>query len=105
MMGKTSRSDRSQETPETEEEGKTSIFQRLFAPGSVDTSVSSQSNEDDSAGSETNLSTLSGSSGESDDGSSDNSDSEGGLQRFDRELRAKHRGACKNMTVRKTVEI
>jgi hypothetical protein len=79
------------------ESGKVgSIFQRLFAPQSVDTSVSSASDDDESLGSQSNCSTISGSSGESGESSCSSLQS---IQLFDRELRAKHRSACKNMTV------
>jgi hypothetical protein len=101
------------ETAETEEaassadELKTGIFQQFFSPGTAETS-GSESNDEGSAGSETRLSTLSASTG-----SMDSSDGEHGhghrrqsrkpsknSYKFDVELRARHRGACKNMTVR-----
>lgn len=82
---------------EDKESGKASMFERLFAPHSVGTSVSSESDDDDhSLGSQSNQSTISGSSEESGESSVSSVDS---IQRFDRELRAKHRAACKNMTV------
>lgn len=95
-MGKRNSDDQSQNSGETTEPEKASMFERLFAPASLDTSVSSHSDDDQSMGSKSNLSTLSGST----DGSGDSSDSSSaGIRQFDRELRAKHRGACKNMTV------
>jgi hypothetical protein len=97
---KKTKATRSLETAESEEEAKAgSIFQRLFAPASVGTSYSQD--DDGSAGSETHLSTLSAStaSHDSSDGETENQDSKVDLQKFDRELRARHRGACKNMTV------
>lgn len=72
------------------------MFQRLFAPQSADTSVSSASDDERSTESRSRVSTLSGST----EGSDDSSCSSRSDQRFDRELRAKHRGASKNMMVR-----
>ena len=78
------------------ESPKASMFERFFAPASADTSVSSASDEERSFDSRSHVSTLSGSSDGSDESSCSSSSS---AQRFDRELRAKHRSACKNMTV------
>ena len=78
------------------ETAKASMFERLFAPASVDTSVSSASDDERSFDSRSHVSTLSGSSDGSDESSCSSSST---AQRFDRELRAKHRSACKNMTV------
>jgi len=82
-----------------EEEG---FFGRLFSPGTVDTDVSGSgddSQSDGSFGSRTFCSNtdISASETETDMSSSEESTSSD-LIRFDRELRAKHRGACKNMT-------
>lgn len=77
------------------EEVKASIFQRLFAPASAGTSYSQD--DDGSAESEANLSTLSVSTASHD--TRDEETEKTGLQKFDRELRTRHRGACKNMTV------
>lgn len=78
------------------ESPKGNMFERLFAPQSADTSVSSATDDDRSLDSRSNLSTLSGSSNDSDNSSCSSARS---TQRFDRELRAKHKNACKNMTV------
>lgn len=79
------------EGEETEEEvadgQDKSIFHQFFAPGSLDTSVSSDDQSEDSR-----LTSSSGDSGASSCSSS--------VLRFDRDLRAKHRAACKQMTVR-----
>jgi hypothetical protein len=90
----------SYEADSIEEEAKPSIFTRLFGEtGSAASSYShSDDDEDDTLDTDTKLSTRSGSSNET----SDNDETEDGdreLARFDRDLRAKHRGACKNMTV------
>jgi len=84
-----------------EEEG---FFGRLFSPGTVDTDVSGNSGEEDSAfddsiDSGTIYTDMTGGSQSESDGSSDASTTGSTMMRFDRELRAKHRGACKNMTV------
>lgn len=79
------------------DEGKPSFFSGLFAPGSADTSGSSS--DDDSAGSSTNQSTLSDSEDETDTLTQTTASKGAALERFDRELRAKHRAACKSMTV------
>jgi len=85
-----------------EEDG---FFSRLFfSPGSVDTDVSGSDDDDDESQSEGTLgtrtycSTVSASETESDMSGSDEDSTSPDLIRFDRELRAKHRGACKNMT-------
>jgi hypothetical protein len=83
------------ESEEEVEEVKASIFQRLFAPASAGTSYSQD--DDGSAESEANLSTLSVSTASHD--SRDEESEKTGLHKFDRELRTRHRGACKNMTV------
>lgn len=86
-----------------EEDG---FFSRLFfSPGSVDTDVSGSDDDGDESQSEGTLgtrtycSTVSASETESDMSGSDEDSTSPDLIRFDRELRAKHRGACKNMTV------
>ena len=90
--------DTSEKAEKAEKEtAKASMFERLFAPASVDTSVSSAASDDErSLDSHSHVSTLSGSSDGSDESSCSSSSS---AHRFDRELRAKHRSACKNMTV------
>ena len=93
-----SKSYASEESEEREEGGKT-MFQRIFMGGSGGSSES----YDDSVGSAT-LDTDSASEytggDQTDDGSDGPEEESGrGMQKFDRELRAKHRAACKNMTV------
>ena len=85
-----------------EEEG---FFGRLFSPGTVDTDVSGD-DDSESAGTSDDSATfltdekLSASESESDMSSDgDEASTSSSLIRFDRELRAKHRSACKNMTV------
>lgn len=84
---------------ETEELG---FFDRLFSPGTIDTDVSCDDDTDfdgdTSVGSETIFTNTSGQSRGSDSGQSSTGSN---LIRFDKELRAKHRSACKNMTVGK----
>jgi len=96
-MGRSRKQESSPASFDTQEKDsdKGSMFQRLFAPMSADTSVSSASDER-SLESHSNVSMMSGSSNGSDESSCSSSRS---AQRFDRELRAKHRGACKYMTV------
>ena len=76
-----------------------SMFERLFAPLNTDTSCSS----DDGTGSGSASRTLSKFStiDDSSDGSyEDTTITSYETQIFDRDLRTKHRTACKNMTVR-----
>jgi hypothetical protein len=83
------------------------IFERLFGRSSaseVSTTSYSISDEDDSIGSDTNTrqSTLSETDTASDiasESAAELTKDERLLLRFDRELRSKHRGACKAMTV------
>ena len=85
-----------------EDEG---FFGRLFSPGTVDTDVSgdddsvSDGSSDDSATifTDEKMSASESESGMSSDGEEASTSSS--MIRFDRELRAKHRSACKNMTV------
>lgn len=89
---------------EKEAEG---FFGRLFSPGTVDTSVSEESRgeydsefDDDSAESGTFGTDVSGDSKYDDSDESSGASSTGSsIVRFDKELRAKHRAACKSMTV------
>eukprot|EP00934_Nitzschia_sp_Nitz4_P001517 Nitzschia sp. Nitz4//scaffold149_size55946//37788//39427//NITZ4_006600-RA/size55946-augustus-gene-0.72-mRNA-1//-1//CDS//3329536827//1517//frame0 len=81
----------SHQSEEETEPQKATMFERLFSPASADTSVSSRSDDDD----DSNVSTLSASSDGT--GSSSGSSSHGQHQ-FDKDLRVKHRNACKNMT-------
>ncbi len=76
------------------EEEEMGFFERLFAPGTIDTDVSDD--EDDETG--TLYTDYTGVSGES-DGFTYESSHGSTVIRFDKELRAKHRSACKNMTV------
>ena len=99
---KRSKSYASEDSDDHEEGGRT-MFQRIFMGASGDSSAGSY---DDSVGSGT-LGTDSASEytggDQTDDGSEGPEEkSDRGLQKFDRELRAKHRAACKNMTVRFT---
>ena len=85
-------------------EEEAGFFGRLFSPGTVDTDVSGNSGEedsefDDSIDSGTIYTDMTGASQSESDGSSEASSTGSTMMRFDRELRAKHRGACKNMTV------
>lgn len=84
------------EDNDEEKEEKTkprSIFHQFFAPGSLDTSVSSDGEDDQSQGSHSSHSSLSKSSEDTGESSCSST-----AQRFDRDLRAKHRDACKHMT-------
>jgi hypothetical protein len=84
----------------------TSLFHRLFAPGSIETDVSEDS-QYDSLDSHSQYTDMSGSADEDgrsgksegpDDSTVDGSDTST-LIKFDRDLRARHRAACKSMTV------
>ena len=103
-MGAKTRKTRSKElnsiqTKDTkEEERKSSFFSGLFSPGSAESSVSS-SQDEDSVGSSTNLSTVSSASDETDSRTANTESIGGNQEKFDRDRRAKHRAACKNMTV------
>ena len=81
------------EEKEGNSEGR-SIFHRFFAPASIDTSVSSDGEDDHSQGSDSSHSSLSKSSEDTGESSCSST-----AQRFDRDLRSKHRAACKHMTV------
>ena len=79
------------------EEEEVGFFDRLFSPGTIDTDVSGDEDTefDDSVGSGTIYTDMTGRSDED----SDESSTASTLILFDKELRAKHRSACKNMTV------
>jgi hypothetical protein len=81
----------SYEAESVEEEAKPSIFTRFFGETGTHASSDYDSDDDDTLGTNT------GSSEETENDETDDGDRE--LARFDRDLRAKHRGACKNMTV------
>ncbi len=84
-----------------QKEGKhMSLFQRLFAPESIETDVSGDS-ESGSLDSATHFTDMSGSEEEDNDESTAEPSTTSTAIKFDRDLRARHRGACKNMTVRK----
>jgi hypothetical protein len=87
-------SEENEDAPEETKGVKKSIFQKFFTPGSASTSVSSGSDDDRSRDSFSYHSSISGSSDYTGESSCDSS-----VLQFDRELRAKHRAACKNMTV------
>ena len=94
------------EESEGNEDGGKNMFQRIFMGASGGSSTRSY---DDSVGSGT-VDTESASEytggDETEDGSvGPEEESDRGLQKFDRELRAKHRAACKNMTVSYVNEI
>lgn len=76
------------------------FFNRLFSPGTIDTDVSGEDYDTEiegSVGSATYYTDITGRS----DGSSDESSMGSTVIRFDKDLRAKHRNACKNMTIGK----
>ena len=115
MGGKSARSEKHGNSSKEESRGanKAGIFRQLFSPGSAATS-GSESNDDTagSAESETRVSTLSGSMSGSVDSSDDDDagrksrrsrKASNSAYKFDRDLRARHRGACKNMTVRHAI--
>jgi hypothetical protein len=93
------------EEPQEEEVGRMSLFHRLFAPDTMETDVSEDS-QYDSLGSASQYTDVTGSIDDEDDDSEVNDESTGEasqtstLIKFDRDLRARHRAACKNMTVR-----
>jgi len=86
----TKRSGRDDESGEEEEMG---FFESLFAPGTIDTDVSG-----DEYDTELDNSVDSGTIYSGSEGFTEESDASA-VMRFDKELRAKHRSACKNMTV------
>jgi hypothetical protein len=92
--------DISEEAPP--DQGKMSLFHRLFAPGSMETDVSEDS-QYDSQDSRSQFTDMTGSLDEEDEEGHDDSTGEPSatstLIKFDRDLRARHRAACKNMTV------
>ena len=79
------------------EEEEVGFFDRLFSPGTIDTDVSGDEDTefDGSLGSGTIYTDMTGRSDED----SDDFSTVSTLMRFNKELRAKHRSACKNMTV------
>jgi len=84
---------------EDEEEG---FFDRLFSPGSIETDYSGDSDFDGSVDSETIYTNMTGAShSEDSEGLTEESSVGSTLIRFDKELRAKHRSACKSMTIGK----
>jgi hypothetical protein len=85
------------DTKDAEEEPQ-GFFDRLFNPGTIDTDVSDDENETEFDGSECSGTIYTDMTGTSASNVSDESSAES-LARFDKELRAKHRSACKNMTV------
>jgi hypothetical protein len=85
------------DTKDAEEEPQ-GFFDRLFNPGTIDTDVSGDENETEFDGSECSGTIYTDMTGTSASNVSDESSAES-LARFDKELRAKHRSACKNMTV------
>ena len=82
----------SYEPESVEEEASPSIFMRLFGETDTPSSYSDSDDEDATLGTNNTDSTGASDNDETDDGDRE-------LARFDRDLRAKHRGACKNMTV------
>lgn len=84
---------------------KMSLFDRLFAPDSMESDVSEDS-QFDSVDSRSQFSDTTESVDEEEDVRGEGDDSTGEpsatstLIKFDRDLRARHRTACKNMTVR-----
>lgn len=87
------------DTKDAEEEPQ-GFFDRLFNPGTIDTDVSGDENETEFDGSECSGTIYTDMTGTSASNVSDESSAES-LARFDKELRAKHRSACKNMTIGK----
>lgn len=84
---------------EEKKDERMSLFQRLFTPESVETDVSDDS-ESGSLDSATHFSEMSGSEeDEENDESTAEPSTTSTMIKFDRDLRARHRGACKNMTV------
>lgn len=81
------------------EEEEVGFFDRLFSPGTIDTDVSGdeETEFDGSLGSGTIYTDMTGRSDED----SDDFSTVSTLMRFNKELRAKHRSACKNMTIGK----
>jgi hypothetical protein len=108
---KSKKSSRTYVSEESEEDdAKNSIFHRLFLQAANGGSIS-KSDDGESDGSRTLVSeTESASSSDdqtegADSAGQENSEEDRELQKFDRELRAKHRGACKNMTVSTNLKI
>lgn len=94
MSKKESPRKRSSGDDESDEEEQMGFFESLFAPGTIDTDVSGDEYDTELENSVGSGTIYSGSEGltEASDVSA--------VMRFDKELRAKHRSACKNMTVR-----
>ena len=74
------------------------FFNRLFSPGTIETDVSGEDYDTEIEGSVGSATYYTDITGQSDD-SSDESSMGSTVIRFDKDLRAKHRNACKNMTV------
>lgn len=84
-----------------EHDQRKSMFQRLFAPDSVETDVSAEDDDDYSHrtdGHSLDSATYYGSDDSGSDDETDEPSATSTLLKFDRDLRARHRGACKNMT-------
>lgn len=82
-----------------EDEEELGFFDRLFSPGTIDTNYSEYEDDDQFDGSvDSGTCTDMTGSVESDGFTEDSSTASTNI-RFDKELRAKHRSACKNMTV------
>jgi hypothetical protein len=87
------RANTSYEVEPVEEEAEPSIFMRFFGETGTPSSYSdTDDDEEDTVGTNKTDSTEASDNEETNDGDRE-------LARFDRDLRAKHRGACKNMTV------
>jgi hypothetical protein len=78
-----------------------SLFQRLFAPGSLESEFSDDElSETESMDSGTQFTDMSGSVDSDSDSDDSTEPSATSTQlKLDRDLRARHRAACKNMTV------
>ena len=82
-----------------EDEEELGFFDRLFSPGTIDTDYSGYDDDTQFDGSvDSGTCTDMTGSVESDGFTEDSSTASTNI-RFDKELRAKHRSACKNMTV------
>ena len=90
---------RSNEEDSDIEEEELGFFDRLFSPGTIDTNYSDYEDDTQFDGSvDSGTCTDMTGSVESDGFTEDSSTASTNI-RFDKELRAKHRSACKNMTV------
>ncbi len=94
MSKKTSSTKRSSiHDDESADEEEMGFFESLFAPGTIDTDVSGDEYDTEFDNSVDSGTIYSGS-----EGLTEESDASA-MIRFDKELRSKHRSACKNMTV------